>query len=236
MDELLLRLVRDEGAEAVLNLAAGLDARPWRMALPAGLRWYDADLPGMLAYKREMLAGETPVCAYEGHEVDLVHRPARCALLAEVAAAHRRVVVITEGLLVYLEAAQVAELAADLAACGPLRWWITDLGSPGLLKMMERTWAPKLRASGAPMKFGPAEGTRFFEPHGWREAEYRSTWFESLRLKRSVPLAGLWSLLGRFSSPARREEMRRFSGIVRLERLARGAPDGVAGGGGSPPA
>jgi len=51
-----------------------------------------------------------------------------------------------------------------------------------------------------------------------------------------VPLAGLWSLLGRFSSPARREEMRRFSGIVRLERLARGAPDGVAGGGGSPPA
>src|SRR5207249_4317116 len=32
---------------------------------------------------------------------------------------------------------------------------------------------------------------------GWHEAEFRSTWDESLRLKRTMRLAWLWSLLGR---------------------------------------
>src|SRR5438093_7634060 len=37
-DEFVMRLVRKEGADTVLNLAAGLDARPWRLALPKSLR------------------------------------------------------------------------------------------------------------------------------------------------------------------------------------------------------
>src|SRR5437763_107957 len=37
-DELILEQVR-QGADTVVNFAAGLDARPYRMALPAGLRW-----------------------------------------------------------------------------------------------------------------------------------------------------------------------------------------------------
>src|ERR671932_1870621 len=33
-----------EGADAVLNLAAGLDTRPYRMSLPRSLRWIEVDL------------------------------------------------------------------------------------------------------------------------------------------------------------------------------------------------
>src|SRR5215467_13602968 len=36
------------GADVVLNLAAGLDARPYRMELPASLRWIEVDLPDIL--------------------------------------------------------------------------------------------------------------------------------------------------------------------------------------------
>ncbi len=32
----------------VVNLAAGLDTRPYRMALPAALQWSEVDLPGIL--------------------------------------------------------------------------------------------------------------------------------------------------------------------------------------------
>src|SRR5450759_4596287 len=32
------------GADMVVNLAAGLDARPYRMALPPALRWIEVDL------------------------------------------------------------------------------------------------------------------------------------------------------------------------------------------------
>jgi hypothetical protein len=85
--------------------------------------------------------------------------------------------------------------------------------------MMEKNWGRALAAGNAPFQFAPAEGTRFFEPHGWGEAEFRSTWEEANRLNRAdVPFAWLWRLLGRLSSAKRREEMRRFSGIALLQR------------------
>src|SRR2546425_3010222 len=39
------------GVDLVVNLAAGLDARPYRMPLPASLRWVEVDLPEILEYK-----------------------------------------------------------------------------------------------------------------------------------------------------------------------------------------
>src|SRR6266403_231277 len=33
------------GCDLVVNLAAGLDARPYRIALPASLKWVEVDLP-----------------------------------------------------------------------------------------------------------------------------------------------------------------------------------------------
>jgi methyltransferase (TIGR00027 family) len=44
MDEVILRCIA-RGARTVLNLGAGLDTRPFRLALPRALRWIDVDLP-----------------------------------------------------------------------------------------------------------------------------------------------------------------------------------------------
>src|SRR5471030_1487348 len=41
-----------QGVDMVVNLAAGLDTRPYRMNLPASLKWVEVDLPGILDYKR----------------------------------------------------------------------------------------------------------------------------------------------------------------------------------------
>jgi len=49
-----------QDVDMVVNLAAGLDTRPYRMALPAALRWIEVDLPGILSYKEEILASEKP--------------------------------------------------------------------------------------------------------------------------------------------------------------------------------
>src|SRR5437868_13354188 len=59
-DEIILDRVRNGRVDTVLNLAAGLDARAWRMALPRSLRWIDVDLPEILDYKIEMLKDEKP--------------------------------------------------------------------------------------------------------------------------------------------------------------------------------
>src|SRR5687768_11490303 len=54
-----------QGVDLVVNLAAGLDARPYRMNLPPSLQWIEVDMPELLAYKEEALRGETPVCRLE---------------------------------------------------------------------------------------------------------------------------------------------------------------------------
>ena len=217
-DELVLQLVRERGVDTVLNLAAGLDARPWRLPLPPATHWVDVDLPGMLEHKRQGMAAETPRCRYTARAADLRQPGALRAVLDEVAREAKVALVLTEGLLVYLEPGEVAALARELAATPACRWWLLDLASPMLLRFMERRWKGPRALQNAPFKFGPAEGTSFFEPHGWREREYRSTMLEAKRLKRLPASAWLWAFFGLFASKARKEQWKRFSGQVLLER------------------
>jgi methyltransferase (TIGR00027 family) len=218
MDELILRAVERDGVHTVLNLAAGLDTRAYRLPLPGGLRWIEADFPDLLAYKQEQLAGEKPRCQLERVAIDLTDRERRRELFEDaVSSGGGGTLVVAEGLLVYLAPDEVGRLADDLHAAG-VAWWLIDLGSPRLLKMLAKSWGRKLEEGNAPFRFAPAEGTQFFAPHGWGEAEYRSMWFESLRLKRTMPLAWLFSLVAKFYSKKKREEFRRFSGIVLLQR------------------
>ncbi len=53
-DEFMAREIR-EGADLVINLAAGLDSRPYRMEMSPNLRWIEVDLPQLVAYKEENL-------------------------------------------------------------------------------------------------------------------------------------------------------------------------------------
>ncbi|HVE79967.1 MAG TPA: SAM-dependent methyltransferase, partial [Gemmatimonadaceae bacterium] len=173
-DEVILDRVRT-GVDLVVNLAAGLDARPWRLALPPTLRWVDVDLPGILDYKTRMLRGVQPVCRYEAVPADLTDAARRQALFAQLGASASRALVVTEGLLVYLTAEQVAALARDLHAAASFRWWLIDLAHPRLLVMMTKMWGKALSAGNAPFRFAPAEGPDFFRPLGWREAGFHST-------------------------------------------------------------
>jgi methyltransferase (TIGR00027 family) len=218
-DELVLRCVEREGADLVLNLAAGLDARPYRLPLPETLRWVEVDLPEILDYKDAKLKEERPHCRRESVRLDLEEASERRALFRRLGEESGRGVVLSEGLLVYLEEGQVAALAEDLHAQTSFRWWIIDLASPALLKRLEKTYGPSLAPAGARMQFAPKDGTEFFRRHGWREAEFRSTWEESHRLKREMPMAFLFRLLARFASAERREMFRRMGAVVLLERV-----------------
>ena len=217
-DEIIQRVLAEQGVDTVLNLAAGLDARPWRLPLPPATHWVDVDLPGMLAHKEQGMAGETPRCRYTARAADLREPGALRAVLDEFAREPRRALVITEGLLIYLEPPQVATLAGELASGTGVRFWLMDLASPMLLQWMERRWKGPRGLQNAPFRFAPAEGTAFFAPHGWREREFHSTWEEAKRLKRMPPNSWVWGLFALFMSPRRREAMRRFSGHVVLER------------------
>ena len=218
-DEIIMAEIATDGIDLVLNLAAGLDVRPWRLELPATLRWVDVDLPDILRYKLESLGDARPKCGYEAVEADLTDASTRRALFARVGAEASRVLVVSEGLLIYLSAADVGALASDLHEQPSFARWVIDLASPRLLKMIMKTWGKAVASGNAPFKFAPANGTNFFRDFGWEERAYYSAMEEAERLDREMKGMWFWKLVGRLYPERMREGFRRMSGMVVLERI-----------------
>lgn len=173
-----------QGVDLVVNLAAGLDARPYRMDLPPSLRWVEVDLPEILDYKEGILAGETPRCDLKRVRLDLADEAARRELFADLGRGAKRVLIVSEGLLIYLTPEQVGGLARDLAAPASFHRWALDLSSPGLKRMLDRDVGPRLSEARAPFQFAPKEGPGFFEPYGWRAIDVRSFFKWAARMNR----------------------------------------------------
>jgi methyltransferase (TIGR00027 family) len=166
-DQLITQTI-GQGADLVLNLAAGLDTRPYRLSLPPALPWIEVDLPDLLDDKTRVLQDERPACVLERVRLDLADRVSRQELFSMIGLRAKRALVITEGLLVYLSPDDAGALAEDLARQTGFEHWLFDLVSPGLLAMLTKEIGSPLAQAGAPFKFGPDEGVEFFAPHGWQ--------------------------------------------------------------------
>jgi methyltransferase (TIGR00027 family) len=213
-DQIIAEQVK-QGADMVINLAAGLDTRPYRMELPASLRWVEVDLPAMISYKEEILAGEKPRCVLERVRLDLSDLSARRALFQRLGSSAKKAVIVTEGLLVYLTRDENTALAQDLAAQPSFQHWAIDLCSPGLLKMLQQNLGA-LEKAGSPLKFGPEEGPEFFTRAGWKPVEVYSMLKTAAKLKR-LPF-GL-RLLALLPESNGRQGSRPWGGVVRLSRI-----------------
>jgi O-methyltransferase involved in polyketide biosynthesis len=198
-----------------VNLAAGLDARPYRMDLPPSLRWAEVDLPEILDYKEQVLADASPRCAVERVRLDLTNVDARRGLFARLGREADTIVVLTEGLLIYLMADAVCELARDLAACPAVRHWIIDIVSPGLLRMLQEQMGDLVTLAGAPYLFAPAEGPAFFEGCGWTPVAVSSVLKTARKLNRLPPFLRMIAMLPESKGP---QGSRPWSGVCLLER------------------
>jgi O-methyltransferase involved in polyketide biosynthesis len=221
LDQLILQMVRLDEVDLVLNIGSGLDTRPWRLDLPAGLRWLDVDLPAILGYKAGILRPEHAHCQYDALAANILDAGQRAGVFAHCAAA-RHVVVVTEGLLVYLKPSQVEALARDLREKSSCMWWLTDLTGPRALQMLRRVWEVKLR--GAQFHFAPADSVEFFARLGWREHSFHSSHEEARRLNRGTRTPLLSRLALMLASRSFREEFRRLSGVALLARDTTPAP------------
>ena len=213
-DRFIEQSIRD-GTDLVVNLAAGLDARPYRMNLPPGLTWVEVDHPEILAAKAEVLDAHKPVCRVERHALDLADVSGRRALLDDLARRGTRGLVITEGLLLYLKPDAVGELGRDLAARAVFQRWALDLLSPGLLAILKKNMSATLDTANASFHFAPEEGPRFFEPLGWRPLEVRGIMKTAAKLKRA-PL--LLRILGLLPEPKGRLGRRPWGGVCLMGR------------------
>ncbi|MBU6296938.1 MAG: class I SAM-dependent methyltransferase [Alphaproteobacteria bacterium] len=203
------------GADMVVNLAAGLDARPYRMALPPSLSWIEVDLPQILDEKEQILAGEKPACILERVRMDLADAAQRRALFDRLSTRATNILVVSEGLLIYLQPDEVRTLAADLAGRSGFKRWVFDMASPKLLQLMRKTLHPLFAPEVPRFGFGPPEGPDFFRPYGWNVAEVRSMLHEAAKLHR---LSLLFRLLALFPDTPAQRLRSPWSGVCLLAR------------------
>jgi methyltransferase (TIGR00027 family) len=204
----------DEGCDRVINLAAGLDTRPYRMKLPATLEWIEADLPALVDEKERVLADEKPVCKLTRERVDLSDAAASGAFLDRALSGASNALVLTEGLLIYLDEQVVRTLSREFLARPSVRWWMLDLAAPAIKTMMER--GMRADFENAPLKFAPANGIAYFEALGWRVREVRSIFHAAARYRRLPMVLRLFAIFP--EADPRRLGSARWSGVVRYER------------------
>jgi len=172
LDELVTKTINDHGIRAVLNVACGLDARPWRLDLPAGLRWIEVDFEDILNYKAALLAGETPKCRVERIAADLNDPAQRAAMFAAIPEAPS--LMITEGLLPYLPEATVRGIASEAASNSGVRYWLSDVASTAFAKAIQMDSFQQVQDMRAADHL---EGDRLFEvikENGWTGIARRS--------------------------------------------------------------
>ncbi|NUP13865.1 MAG: class I SAM-dependent methyltransferase [Polyangiaceae bacterium] len=212
-----------DGADRVVNLAAGLDMRPHRLDLPKSLTWVEADFPGLVRDKARLVEGETPRCNVVRKGLDLSDAARFAAFLDEALAGSERALVVTEGFLVYLEDEAVRRIAASLAARPEIRTWVTDIASPEVLRRLGRL-TRKTMGDDARFQFAPPNGVAFFEPLGFRAVSHASLFHEAARVRR---LPFFLRLFARSKAPPPDQSGRRqWSGVARLERVSTQPPLG----------
>ena len=126
--------------------------------------------------------------------------------------------VITEGLVVYLDNATVQALARNLAAEPAIRWWMLDLLSPGIRAMISNGMGGRHPAR-ALVKFAPENGVAFFEALGWRACDVKTLFRAAARFRRASLLMRALTI---FPDPdPRRLGKARWSAVVAFRARSR---------------
>jgi len=204
------------GVDTVLNLGAGLDTRPYRMKLPATLRWIEMDFPSIIELKNTKLVEHKPVCELERVGIDLLDRRSLDTLLARYGMTSKNTLVITEGVLSYFSVYDAATLADELAALPSIRFWIQDFDNAGQ-RRLPRGWKAKLKA--APFLFKVKDWFEFFEKYGWRPSQVITNFEESQRVNRPYPLDFPYGLILRALPKAMSQKILSLSGAVLMESV-----------------
>ena len=189
IDEMLTEAIAVHGIQVVMILGAGLDTRPYRLALPQALRWIEVDLPGILDYKSQLLAFEKPKCRLERIAADLTDATARQAVFA--AAGSHPGLILTEGLLLYLPASATEALATEPVRLSGIRYWLLDVAASILMRNAHRDHFDDVEKVRAKDRVQGQQIVDLVNRNGWRLIRRRTYTAEAFRIAASRGLEAL---------------------------------------------
>jgi len=147
--------LRRNPAAVVLHLGCGLDSRAFRLDVPAGVSWFDVDVPDVIAQRRRLYT-ERPGYTMIGSSVT------EPGWLNQIPA-DRPALIVAEGLLMYLAEAELRDLLQRL----------TDrFGSGELLADLLSPWGPRFSNSPLLAKFSTAGITKWGTRDGHQLVEW----------------------------------------------------------------
>ena len=217
IDNNLLDCLKESKIDAVLNLGAGFDVRPFRLNLPQNLTWIDVDLANIIEIKKSVLADVKPNCAVEYHVLNLEQHAQRSEFLKKIAGRFKNIFVISEGLTPYLNEMEVGTLAKNLSQFPSYQHWTFDYMTIQVLHDMEVKWGKALHNSGCPFKFGIPDAC-WFESYGWSHINTKFTVAESLKQNRLPPYYRIpFALISKFSTQGREKINLRGGGVALMK-------------------
>ncbi|HXS35992.1 MAG TPA: SAM-dependent methyltransferase [Flavipsychrobacter sp.] len=208
----LIGIAIDKGIDTVVNLGAGLDTRPYRMKLPAQLKWIELDFPNIIDYKSEVLQNEQPVCKLQRIAVNLSDDVAREEVFAKINVESKKALVITEGVIPYLSNDEAAKLSHSIYQVPAFHFWIQDYRQGDGVRKRPR--AVKEMLVNAPFKFTESNPLQFFGRDGWKVSENVYMIEEARKLGRKFPSVFPWNVLRFLFGKKMRKEMSEAFGYV----------------------
>lgn len=184
-----------------VNLGAGLDSRPYRLELSERLPWIEIDVPEILEAKRRILSNEKPHCQLQLIAENLADEASRRTLFSRLNQRARHILVISEGLLIYLDEDKVSLLAADLHAQPHFAYWLVEVIPPVALLYMKANpkWRRHIGAAKLRMAFAPSDWRAFYRKCGWETVEFWDLAQAAHTLNREPAMLKLVRLAGELS-------------------------------------
>lgn len=166
-DEALLR-ANACGISQVVILAAGMDARAYRLPWRPGTTVYEIDQPGVMAIKDERLSGEQPRCQRVAVGIDLANDWPKM-LQSQGFNSSSKTVWLVEGLLQYLDASAVDTLFTriDVLSAAGSALLYEVVGETLLAVPFLKPTLQYMEQLGAPWTYGTDTPAALVESRGW---------------------------------------------------------------------
>jgi len=160
----------DVPASQVVLLAAGLDARSFRLNWPDGVRVFELDLPELLGFKETVVAaqGVAPACSRVVVAADLRTDWAPMLLAAGFDAA-LPTTWVAEGLLQYLSTAENQQLLGAIRALSApgSRFAFDHMDASARDREVVVDTLERIRSMGAEFEQSPDDPASWMAAHGW---------------------------------------------------------------------
>jgi methyltransferase (TIGR00027 family) len=177
IDRYIENLVK-QGIDTVLNLGAGLDTRPYRLNLNKDLKWFEADYEDIIILKEQKLVGINPNCGLQRIAIDLSDLQLRKDLLSRIGSESKNVLVLCEGLLMYLSPETVISLGQELFSIYPIKSWLIDITNKPFIEWAKKYLLKRKNrisvGSGCSINFFTDNTEEFLHTLGWNLEEFTS--------------------------------------------------------------